>query len=431
MDGQLIFNKNIRDLKFEDVETFIAAEELESVVLEYKTTIESTDADKRELARSVCAFANSQGGHLVIGVAEEKGKPIPPLVGVPRLLGDTKIEEWTEQVLNSNISQRVAVETAVLPLPANQDRCVLVIEVPHSKRAPHMVTFKGENRYFKRHERQVLRAEEYEVRELFERSRRLRDEVQEYLNRRGYANPDSEHFGRNNLTDKLEGRRRVPAHSIVSFACCPTIIEERIDTTSSVFREWFQPHERPYQPNPTGDFFLPTASQRDTFDGVIRLDHRYVPESPPVVSRFLLVARSGYVEHAYRDGEDHQGNTFLRFVDMIGLFWMFLSFARELYQFANIVGTSFIMLNLANVQGTALWQFGQGWRDVGTSSFPGRVITENEKCWDRHIQYLREVDVAALGDDEIESLVREGATRIGNAFGQDRPRCFNFHDDSF
>jgi hypothetical protein len=115
---------------------------------------------------------------------------------------------------------------------------------------------------------------------------------------------------------------------------------------------------------------------------------------------------------------------------MIGLFWMFLGFARELYQFVNIVGTSFIMLNLANVKGTALWQFGQDWRDVG-KGFPSRMITENEKCWDRHIQYLREVDVAALGDDELEHLVREAATRIGNAFGQDRPRCFNYQDDAF
>lgn len=80
---------------------------------------------------------------------------------------------------------------------------------------------------------------------------------------------------------------------------------------------------------------------------------------------------------------------------------------------------AFVQLNLANVRGTCLVNLGEGW----PFSMEGPL--------EPHVQHLKEVAVQRLEEALIESTVREFATRVENAFAQDRPRCFNREDDAF
>ena len=84
----------ISELTYEDIEALTSLGEPESIMLDYKKTISGANRDKAELAKDISAFANSQGGYLIIGVEEREGKPIHPPCGIERMLGRQKVEDW-------------------------------------------------------------------------------------------------------------------------------------------------------------------------------------------------------------------------------------------------------------------------------------------------------------------------------------------------
>ncbi len=238
--------RRMTELTFEDIQALVENEEPEAVTLEYKREIDTSQGGKKELAKDVSAMANSQGGRLIFGLVEDDHRPKMPKHFVDRMLGQQKVEEWLDQVLVSNIQQRVNVHINPIPVPGRSDECVVVVEIPQSPRVPHMVTTEGEKRYYVRHNFLTLAAEEYEVRDMFERGRAVRQEVREHLSRLGYFEPDNEpDFALNKLTRQLgvayfdEPATPVveSAHAVVSFVCCPTILRDMIDTSSGQFRQ--------------------------------------------------------------------------------------------------------------------------------------------------------------------------------------------------
>lgn len=432
----MVFGKPVTQLTFSDIQALVDSEEPESITLEYKREIETSPGAKKELAKDVCAMANSQGGYLIVGMAEQDHRAVMPERFVDRMLGQQKVEEWLEQVVNSNIAQRVGARIRAVPVSEGAEECVVVIQIPQSPRVPHMVTTEGEKRYYVRHNFQTLAAEEYEVRDMFERGRRMRGEVDDYLRKRGYFEPDDDpNFGMNKLTRQLgmayfdETRQPIleSAHTIVSFVACPTVLEDRIDTASDEFRRWLDPSKRNYYPPA---MFVPYHSLRGMIGGIICRNDlpRYETGRPQLIREYLAVHRDGYAEYGYGDGIAWMGHRILNFVKLVGRFWQFLGFLMDLYQEIKLPCTAIVLLNIANVEGTYLEGFGHGWRRV-SSALPRNL--GGEGCLDRHIQVGHEMDIVAFNEDRIEETVREVATRIGTAFEQDRPRCFNQADGTF
>ena len=59
----------------------------EGLLYDYKLELYgSSDADKKEFLKDVSSFANTAGGHILIGIAEEQGLPTD-IVGVADDLG--------------------------------------------------------------------------------------------------------------------------------------------------------------------------------------------------------------------------------------------------------------------------------------------------------------------------------------------------------
>jgi hypothetical protein len=281
-----------------------------------------------------------------------------------------------------------------------------------------------------------LPAEEYEVRDMFLRRHSMGQDVAEYLSKRGYFEPDDNvDFAVNNLTRQLgmafftEIGESVleTAHIKVSFVGCPMILEDSIDTGSDEFRKWLDPSKRLYYPPAA---FVPYHTSRTTVEGVVCQNH--IPGNQRgqlyTVREYLVVNRCGYAEYGYGDGIFWRDHRLVNFIKVVGRFWQFLGFLRDLYRETKLPSSAVVLLNMANVGGAYLEGFGHGWRRI-SSPIPRQL--GGEESLDMHIQLPHELDIAALDEDRIEATVREVAARIGGAFGQDRPRCFNETDARF
>ncbi len=149
-----------------EVESLLADNPTERHNLEYKA------ADWRsnhQLAAQVTSLANSAGGILVWGVKE---KPAPPCVDP---LHDAVDKQRLTDILSSSVSPPLDFQhLEVQPVPAPSGGAVYVLYVPHSARAPHMVTSKGDH-YGKYHRRGVegcVVMLDYEVRDVMGRRQR-------------------------------------------------------------------------------------------------------------------------------------------------------------------------------------------------------------------------------------------------------------------
>ncbi len=99
----------------------------------------------RDLAEDVAAMAN-EGGVLVYGVGEDQQRR----ANVLRPFTLAGAAEKIDQIIQTGIDEPVYVVIHRLPLDTDPDRGYIVVEVPVSPRAPHMVAHSGDHRFYRR-----------------------------------------------------------------------------------------------------------------------------------------------------------------------------------------------------------------------------------------------------------------------------------------
>jgi len=169
MSDLSFFQKPIADLTYADVERLVKDRTPESHILDYKQT---NYTDSAELSKDICAFANTNGGYLILGVAEEiKNKKA---TGIPREIVGIQddpnlVKRLCDMIINS-VSSRPLVSFSPPIKIDNSERVVLVIYTPKSFDTLHMVMVKGKHqfRYYKRYHDQNVPMDEYEVRTKYE-----------------------------------------------------------------------------------------------------------------------------------------------------------------------------------------------------------------------------------------------------------------------
>lgn len=127
----------------------------EGRTIEYKRDIAlSNDERRRELARDVSSFANAAGGDLIFGVEEakdENGKNLgypEKIVGVECAnFDDTKLR--IEGIIRENIDPRIH-GVAIHKVDGFERGPVIIVRVPRSWNAPHMVSYKSQTHFFSR-----------------------------------------------------------------------------------------------------------------------------------------------------------------------------------------------------------------------------------------------------------------------------------------
>jgi hypothetical protein len=151
-----------------DLIRLIETRATESLTLDFKAceALSTSDSRKNELSKDVAAMANSAGGVLIYGVRE--------LDHVATELDDgydpsAVTKEWLEQVINSRIQRRIdGVRIHQVPLLSQRPgKVAYVVEVPQSNRAPHQ---SWDKRFYRRYNFESVPMEEYEVRDVANRS---------------------------------------------------------------------------------------------------------------------------------------------------------------------------------------------------------------------------------------------------------------------
>ena len=104
-----------------------------------------------EMIRDIVSLANHRGGLILIGV-EEDGDGVAN--ALPGIEGMGHVERITSST-QANVAPRLR-GLQVVPIPLANGQHVIAIGVPESMNRPHMVTFRGENRFWRREIRQKV-----------------------------------------------------------------------------------------------------------------------------------------------------------------------------------------------------------------------------------------------------------------------------------
>lgn len=130
-----LFTLENSKITFTEIKSFYDQQFSEGLRIEYKRDFPQND----DLAKTICAFANSAGGIILIGVEADQVKNVPTnILGIPIAKG---LEERVVSICLSNILPRIVPEVKFCPFKTEdgRERAVLFIRVSSSYNPPHMV----------------------------------------------------------------------------------------------------------------------------------------------------------------------------------------------------------------------------------------------------------------------------------------------------
>jgi len=148
-----------------DLQRFIAGKIEENLNLEYKSIDLLRKPEK--LSREISAFANSEGGLLVVGIKEDaNARRLPGEIEWDR--EDKHTREWFQDVAVNNI--RPLIQGVRIHAIRSTDGAgkIFLVDVPASDNPPHM----SNGKYYFRNNFETLPMEHYQIADLFGKRRR-------------------------------------------------------------------------------------------------------------------------------------------------------------------------------------------------------------------------------------------------------------------
>ena len=141
-----MITKNLPEISSADIQALVENAACESTTLEFKRDLPgSGDEAKREFLADISALANTSGGDLLYGVAEENGCA-SAITGIGTQDTDGELLRLSN-ILNSGLEPRIRYTPLIIQCA---EETVLVLRVEKSWNAPHRVVFKSYDRFFGR-----------------------------------------------------------------------------------------------------------------------------------------------------------------------------------------------------------------------------------------------------------------------------------------
>lgn len=167
--GISLFTLEKSKVDFKEVTSFCDQQISEGLRVEYKRDFPKNE----DLAKSVCAFANSEGGIILIGVEANKESNVP--TDIPGISMEKGLEEKVSSICLSHILPRIMPEIKLCSfnLADGRQRAVLFIRISQSYTPPHYVWQTRE--ILVRVNCENVRADLQTIEDLFERRKKIRE----------------------------------------------------------------------------------------------------------------------------------------------------------------------------------------------------------------------------------------------------------------
>ncbi|MDS0243409.1 MULTISPECIES: RNA-binding domain-containing protein [unclassified Haloferax] len=137
-----IFEKPVDEITLGDVEQLVTEGIQEGKQIEYKEYLNlDTDSSdhKTTLLAEATSFANSNGGHLIVGIPDDDGQP-EHAAGFPVDEVDQTIEQWANVLRRSTDPPLPTSSFDISAIPTEGNRHLVVVGIDRSWRSPHRVT---------------------------------------------------------------------------------------------------------------------------------------------------------------------------------------------------------------------------------------------------------------------------------------------------
>lgn len=179
-----MIKRPLKDITIDDIKALKENAVPESVSLDYKEDLPlKKDDDKAEFLYDVSSFANSQGGDLVYGISEgEKGSFPDELKGIAIDDSDEFVRK-VFSIIRDGVEPRIARIDHKL-IPVEDQRYIFIIRVDRSLNRPHMVVFKGRDRFYAREANGKFKLNVTQLRALFNSTASLRTSLMDFRKHR-------------------------------------------------------------------------------------------------------------------------------------------------------------------------------------------------------------------------------------------------------
>lgn len=177
-----ITRNDFDNINEQDVQELLEGQVPEGIYLEYKRDLYgNSDANKKEFLKDISAFANTHGGHLLIGVEEIQGIPTN-FVGVGNIDLDAELQRL-EAIIRTGLEPKViGIRIGSVQIHGGND--LIIIRVPPSWSLPHRVCRQSHNKVYLRNSTGVHEASMDELRNLFISSATMETELKSFQNER-------------------------------------------------------------------------------------------------------------------------------------------------------------------------------------------------------------------------------------------------------
>ncbi len=135
---------SIDELTKDDIDQLINDQVVEDSSIEFKREVEIDsagrvrDGSRNDIAREIVAFANSDGGTLIIGIEESDDDP-KRAVGIKPIVNCHDLAERLRRAVYEIIEPKLPIFHSRAIEIADEGTGVIVFVIPHSRRAPHRV----------------------------------------------------------------------------------------------------------------------------------------------------------------------------------------------------------------------------------------------------------------------------------------------------
>lgn len=178
--------KPIDQITTQDILALVENKVPEGRMLDYKQNIPPSIDDewKREFLYDITSFANSAGGEMLFGITEVRDVNNQP-TGIPDQANGIAIENHDKLILSleSLIRDGVAPRMAsirIQPINGFSQGAVLVVRIPKSWNAPHMIIFKGLSRFYARDNRGKFPLDVGQIRQAFLLAESLGENIRQF-----------------------------------------------------------------------------------------------------------------------------------------------------------------------------------------------------------------------------------------------------------